>query len=588
MRFRIRPGRIRLSSRSLMTQMVVYFSLTVLTPLIIVIMISYSAFTTNIANKTKQLIQYDTNHAVESMDTFFTDFTRLTVNIVKDEVLWALLEKGRKLDPDNPYEQGENISKIRELLSGYKYSQEYLASIVLLSKSGEVYNSTSGTDLMVSDSTLIDQERLYHSPGYRDFEERKLLRGSYRFGDQHWIHLSQINDPVQFTEHFGTLIYEIDIQMFERIFRENPQPGSSVYVFNQSRQLLYQQGNALDPQSLLHVKETGTTDLMKDNKKYVVVSQSSNVTDWLVYEVVPYELMVKEASDLRNKSILLVLITYGCALVITMILSRQVIRPLKKMMVAMRQLGSGAALGEMEVRGPAEVKEITERFNMLNHQIRSLIADIIEEQKKAKEADLAALQAQINPHFLYNTLNLTVFLARKNKTREIETLTTSLIELLQDSLKSKRLVTTLASELGLIEHYVRLHQFRTEFGIHLNIEADPDLLGVFMPKFLLQPLVENAIFHGIYPKEGPGGIHIKVERVGGTCQIRVIDDGVGIHDKLNPGTRRAVGLDNVRQRIAHHFADGESDVQMFSKPGIGTVVVIIFSLANNEGLGGSR
>ncbi|MFC5407213.1 sensor histidine kinase [Cohnella soli] len=584
MRLRIGPGRIRLSSKSLMTQMVVYFSLTVLTPLIIVIMISYSAFIANIEDKTKQLIQYDTNHAVESMESYYTDFTRLTVNLVKDEVLWSLLEKGRKLGPDKLYEQSENVGKIRELLSGYKYSQDYLESIALLSKSGEAYNSTSVNDL----GLLIDMEKLHQSPGFQDFEERGLLRGSYPFDEQQWIHLSRINDPVRFTEHFGTLVYKIDRRMFEGVFGENPQLGSSVYVFNQSRQLLYQQGNALDLQSLLHIKETGTTDLTKDNKKYVVVSQSSNVTDWLVFEVVPYELMVKEARDLRNKSIWLVLITYGCALVITLILSRQVILPLKKMMVAMRHLGAGATLVEMEVKGPSEVKEITERFNMLNHQIRSLIADIIEEQKKAKEADLAALQAQINPHFLYNTLNLTVFLARKNKTREIETLTNSLIELLQDSLKSKRLVATLASELRLIEHYVRLHQFRTEHGIQLNIEADPDLLGVFMPKFSLQPLVENAIFHGIYPKEGPGGIHIKVERVMDTCQIRVIDDGVGIHDKPDAGLRRSVGLDNVRQRIAHYFADGQSDVQMFSKPGIGTVVVIMFSLANHDRLGDSR
>lgn len=578
-------SRFTISSGSLITQMFISFSLLVLSPLLIVIIMSYSTFTSSMEEKTKQSAQYYLDHAVDTLDQAYADFTGLTVNIVKDDTLWEMIEQQRGADTSSSLESAHRGIKVKERLGSYKYLQKYLIDLGFIDLEGNVYDSRAE----FAEGFFWSRESLQQMPWYRSFTDSSSLRSTYRYRDDRLVMINRINHPGQFTEYFGNLLYIIDARLFDRIFSDGFKPqASSIYVLGEQKQLIYQQGEAFAAEQLRELSASGKTVATVNGKKYLIAGQTSLVTDWFVCEVIPYDEIMKEANGLRNRSILLVLLTYFCALGVTVFLSRQIIRPLKKMMVTMRQFGTGGSFPRMEVKGPVEVKEIAERFNAMNGTIADLIADIRIEQKKAKDADLAALQAQIHPHFLYNTLNLTIYLARKNKTAEIQTLTASLIELLQHSLKTKHFVTTVASELSLIEHYVLLHQFRSEGKLSLDIQADPSMLDAAMPKFLLQPIVENAIFHGIYPKEGQGSINIVINRAGETCEIRVIDDGVGFDQQKAAASRRGVGLENVRQRMKHYFVDGESGLRIYSRPGIGTSVVLTFSLTqmNREADGG--
>ncbi|MFD0717318.1 sensor histidine kinase [Paenibacillus sp. GCM10027626] len=568
-----------LSSRSLMMRMFISFSLVVITPLVIVLMISYSTFSRNVETKTKQYVQYYANRAVEAIEEQYNNLTKLTISIVNDGTLWPLLDQaGRQMTDYDRQQLGQNIYNV---LSGYKYTDEYLVDLGLLTAKRQIYDTSP--DYMIQ-GMLNNRQALSGSNSLESFASSRRVRSAYRMMDGKLMFLSKINHPQRFTQYYGTLMYEVDESMFRNIFIEKPEQYlTTVYVLNEADEAIYQEGDSLSPSRLRALHKSGTSDIKVDNDKYMVVSKHSAATDWQIHVIIPYSSMMKEANQLRNTYILIVMITYLCSLAITAILSRQVTDPLRKMIIAMRQLGNGSNDVSMELKGPLEVQEISQRFNTMNIQISQLIAGIRLEQKRAKEADLAALQAQISPHFLYNTLNLTIYLARKNKTQEIQTLTTSLIELLQHALKSKRFVTTIAGELGVIEHYVLLHQFRSEGKVRLYMQIDPSLLHVHMPKFLLQPLVENAIFHGIYPKDDSGSVTIVINRVRQRAiEIRVIDDGVGFDKPGRSGNRSSVGLNNVTQRVAHYYAQDEAGVQIFSQPGIGTTIVLQLPLLKKE------
>lgn len=566
---------MKLSSMSLVTQMLFYFSLLVLTPLIIIIILSYATFTRSMGEEVKKSIQQSINYEVDKLEVYYSGFTELTTTIVNYEGLWRLLEKQDSVAKDKDSAGTVNELDIAEALRILKNSRNDVMDIGLFTKTGGVFHSVLYD--YNPGSIFLNESKPLQSSWYQDFIDHGQARGIYRSAEDRMVFLSRINNPQTFTEFYGTLIYELDIKFFDQIFQENVnQYQSSIYLFNEQDELIYHRGDAIDSENLQAVHSSDIAAMANNSKRYLVVSKHSNSTNWSTYEVVPYKNMMKDANSLRNTSFLLVLVSYFAAVCVTFFLGRQVVRPLKKLMIAMRQLGSGSHGIIMKVKGPVEVQEITKRFNTMELQIGSLITNVVEEQQKVREADLSALQAQIHPHFLYNTLNLIVFLARKNKVTEIQSLTGSLIEFLQNSLKTKRFVDTIANELRMIEHYVLLHQHRAEGKVSLFIEADPDLLGIHIPKFILQPLVENAIFHGIYPKDGHGSVRIVVQRLGNLCEIRVIDDGVGLNSQLIPEPNKGLGMKNVRQRFLKYFTEGNSGMDVAGKPGIGTVVVLFF------------
>jgi two-component system sensor histidine kinase YesM len=563
-----------LASRSLFSQMFISFTFLVLTPLLITIFMSYSVFTADLASKTKVQIESSTLYAATEINKYYEDLYRVTISIMVDKTLWESMKRRDTIPSEREFEWNDNENKIKSALSEYKYTRNELTEIGILKETGELFHSMVVNEYNPH-SVFLNQERILQSEWYQDFQTQHRIKATYPY-ENGLLFLNRINNPDQFTEPFGVLIYELDDSLFDQLFQIQTKKLDklSVYVFNEQGKLIYQRGSGeIQPDKLAGIRTSGTKNLTENGKTYMVVSRYVGDPDWTYLEVVPYDVIWEDANKLRNYSILLVMISYVCGLAITFLLSKQVVRPLRKLMMAMKQLGTGTTNITLEAKGPFEVREIAHRFNVMNRQIGELIAGIVEEQRKAKEADLAALQAQIHPHFLYNTLNLIVHLARKKNTEAIRTLTVSLIELLQNSLKSARLMTTIAGELMMIQHYVMLHQYRSERKIDLFISADPDLLGVRLPKFILQPLVENAIFHGFYPTEDGGTIVINIFRRDKHCILKVVDDGVGFRRQGNESPE-GIGLTNVTQRIQHFYPNSNAGLQIYSRPGFGTAIEI--------------
>jgi len=218
-----------------------------------------------------------------------------------------------------------------------------------------------------------------------------------------------------------------------------------------------------------------------------------------------------------------------------------------------------------------EIQILYECFNEMMEEIKQGIESRIEYEKQKKEMEFDIMLSQINPHFLYNVLNTVVYLANAGKNKEVTNIIKSMIYTMQETLNmgDRTLETTIENELDLTKAYLEIQKYRYPDRYDIHIKIDPELKEYKVPKTIIQPLVENAILHGILPMDKTGTIKIEVYQQESNLLIDVTDDGIGIADDrlemfnkraaivypTNGKGRKHIGISNIRDRIEYLYGD---------------------------------
>ena len=204
--------------------------------------------------------------------------------------------------------------------------------------------------------------------------------------------------------------------------------------------------------------------------------------------------------------------------------------------------------------------------------LRKLLQDIKKEERQRYNAEIQALQAQINPHFLYNTLNVIRWLSMMNENEKINSMIISLVKLLEYTREDLSVFVPIEREIEHVRKYVQVMSIRYDGKFQFIEELDSELLQMYTIRFVLQPLVENAIFHGIDPSESKGVIMLKIHRIENRITFSVSDDGVGFDiEKNRHRFFSGYGITNVNDRLRRQFGS-QSMIQVFSEVGKGTWV----------------
>ena len=218
----------------------------------------------------------------------------------------------------------------------------------------------------------------------------------------------------------------------------------------------------------------------------------------------------------------------------------------------------------------------------LAYVLSYLMEQNVEEQRQKRKSELKALQAQINPHFLYNTLDSIIWMAEWGKTKEVVLMTSSLAKLLRQSISNQNELVRVEEEVEYTRSYLIIQKMRYKDKLEYEILVNPEIQSKKIPKLVLQPLVENAIYHGIKYKEGKGVVCIDGYKEGSSMVLKVQDDGIGmneeqlkkIFEKRETDTRRnGVGVLNVHERIQLYYGK-EYGLKFSSIEGFGTTVEI--------------
>jgi len=308
-----------------------------------------------------------------------------------------------------------------------------------------------------------------------------------------------------------------------------------------------------------------SVNILTDKKGSDWVVHQGEASGWILMQQPPGNYMSWQGITLVRLLLFEALIMVIALLIITLIIDRTVNMPIHQINQRIEAIAMGDFTIDLSIEFSSEVGNIGRGINRMVHQIEQLIHSKVEHEKTKKDLEFRILQSQINPHFLYNTLNSIKWMASLQKATGIEEMVSSLAVLLKQLAKGTGQMIPLSRELDLVKEYVRIQDYRTAGMVRLEFQIeDPAFYTTPVIPFILQPIVENAIFHGIEPKQIPGTIFISVsENQQGVLLIEVEDNGQGILPERLPDILRVeshslkamnhIGLKNVDDRLKMQF-----------------------------------
>lgn len=294
--------------------------------------------------------------------------------------------------------------------------------------------------------------------------------------------------------------------------------------------------NYLDHQYIKTVLSQGRgcfdTKISETDK--MIVFNRFRLSNWIIVQELSYEALSGQNMVLFNSTILVILISVIISFALTFYLSSNLTNPLKKIKKHMKNISIGNFTRDVTIEGVDEIGQLGKGINEMTLNIKALLEFKLMEEENKRKLELKLLQSQVNPHFLYNTLNSIKWMASVQKADGIGSAVSALGRLLRNLAKGTSDKITLREEVSLLEDYIFIQNIR--YGGRLKLEKlveSEELMECRIVKFTLQPIIENAIFHGIEPKKDAGRITLKLAASGEELLISIEDDGVGIaEDKI--------------------------------------------------------
>jgi two-component system sensor histidine kinase YesM len=323
-------------------------------------------------------------------------------------------------------------------------------------------------------------------------------------------------------------------------------------------------------------------DLMGERR--IITINTVNYTNWKIVGISYLDEIVADRKSLSTLVIFISIFSLLFVIAASLFVSAKISEPIKNLERQMKKVESGNfdIDIDIDVQGDDEVKRLSRAFNMMVKRIRSLMEQIISEQEAKRKSELKALQAQINPHFLYNTLDSIVWMNENKDYVGVTTMVVALSQFFRISISRGRELITVSDEIEHIKSYLIIQKIRYKNKFKFSIEAQPEALGYKTLKLILQPIVENAIYHGVEQLYDEGIIKINVSIDGDTILFQVTDNGYGIkpdilkdilNKKANEKDSGGVGLKNVNERIKLFFGE-QYGIEIDSILDVGTTVNI--------------
>ncbi len=286
-----------------------------------------------------------------------------------------------------------------------------------------------------------------------------------------------------------------------------------------------------------------------------------------------------------SKLTMLIIITLAISIAIEIIgakaLSYLIVHPINKVREKMKLIGEGNFDVRFEVEGSDEIGMFLRTFNRMAVKIKNLLSKVEEKEGQKREYELALIQQQIKPHFLYNTLDIIYMLSEMDMKKETLKATKSLADFYRGTLRGGRQIISIGEEVSALEDYLYIQTLKYSDVFEYIIDVEQDILGYNIMKLTLQPLVENSIYHGLKPADRFGKLKITGKTVNGKIQISVEDDGIGMDKELlnklsnleAENKQEHFGIFSVKNRVALYFGD-EAGFKIISEKDRGTTAII--------------
>ncbi|MCJ8014294.1 sensor histidine kinase [Paenibacillus sp. KQZ6P-2] len=488
---------------------------------------------------------------------------------------------------------------LREQLTTLLHTREDLVSVGLFTPKGKLVLDIP--NLEMRRNTLLKEQSWFESaldqPQKLSFSAphiQNLYKGQYK-----WVvSLSRvIKYKDQGVTKEGILLVDVNFRTIDELSRK-VSLGKRGYayiiddlgniVYHPQQQLIYAGLKYENLEPVFEYAYGSYTDKSTGETRYITIRTVEPI-NWKIVGVAYPDEIITTQKDLNQFVFWFLLVVCAAVVVLAVFVSMKISQPLRRLEKSVQSVGQGDFSTPIQVSGAYEVVQLSKRFNFMLHRIRQLMEQIIHEQEAKRKSELDVLQSQINPHFLYNTLNSVIRLAEKGKKEEIVATITSLSKFFRISLSKGKNIITLEEELEHVRHYLIIQKIRFKNKFSYVIECEEDALACMTLKLILQPIVENAIYHGIEKMSDEGFIRIYAFVQEERLVIKISDDGLGmtrqVMDQLLVGGIRSggsgVGVKNVNERIRLYYGKNYG-LSFESELEEGTTVTITLPVEKNE------
>ena len=548
-------------------KLAIFYSLFCFLPVMLLFWLSFLQMRSIIDDKGKMNLQSYLQQSVSSMDRTLDGYNSLSDYIAFDRTLAEVFS----MEYGTPYEQYEQLTqKVDTILRTASYFHGGMQQITIYTDNGMVKHDTTVAPVSEIEETDWYQKTLEH-PGlnwfanYQEetlFSARKLAFSGAREGVN--ILYMDVDYQKLFTPYAETLISECGLYITD-------QDGK--LVFEESRFSGKNQNYDLTYSEFLEQRDRGSTD-------YIILCEQSNTTGWTVWLYQPVGLAGEAMRPIGVMAGVTILICIFAAVLAYFITSGMVSSRIERLTHFMQEVQEGSMDMQMESDDRDEIGMLYRGFGSMMKRIRTLINEVYLSKITQKEAELKALQAQINPHFLYNTLSLINWKALAAGEEDISRMTLALSTFYRTALNRGRNVLQVETELSNTRAYLEIQSMLHDGDFDYEIEAQTEILQCESLNLILQPLVENAIHHGIEEKtDGRGKITVRGWKEDNCVWFMVEDNGVGMEqevaDKILTMESKGYGVRNVDERIRLCYGEKYA-MKVESVVGKGTKMTIHF------------
>lgn len=580
---------ISFDRKSIRTQLIMAFVVTSFLPIALVNMVSYYNTSRLVRQNVESMTGANLEQTRVSLDVWLDSYEDILFQVYTDDGIVELVDK-----INTGEDVADNRKQLRKTLRGLFYTKDYVKSISVITDSGELvfYDQLTASTTRTSwmDSLSMSQEELYRTISSDNKTHLIPTGNKVVFGSNscYLFHIGhRIIDYRDVDKQCGVVLVSIDEALLEEICSTGE--NGLNFIVDSEGYLVSCAGFEKIGQSV-HQKEADEAEKRSAYQRTAmetgflgetalsVYSVHDEDTGWDIIRVTNQEELIQALRQQQQMLVLIIAMVLCAVILIMFVQVSGMTGSIKRVVETMRKAGRG----DLTIRvaadrtRPTEIEVIAEEFNSMMDKLKKSV-------ETQKNAEIAALEAQINPHFLYNTLDTINWMAIDKDEYEISNMIATLANILRYGISDSNGIVRIKDEVEWLKQYIFLQQtkLKNSFVCHINVE--PEIMGLSIHKLLLQPFIENAILHGF---EGVDRTHILQMDMGREADriiIRIQDNGCGIPDdmvrEMNAGIFRRtdnknhIGMENAITRI-HMYYGETAEVRIESRPGQGTTVQI--------------
>ncbi len=526
-----------------------------------------------------------------SLNITISNISNYSKMIISDDDLQILLRRG------NMYSDLNIQKKVGTYLNKLTQETPYISSVYIFDASGNEYSVGSQDDLK------FIPEKIQDAAWYKSVLDKKgsyilSLNGGGDFRhdpEDNFISMIRLIRDINTTEALGVLIINISANTFKDSFANiTSNYTTDVTILDQNNNSIIK-SNDIDMDTgelaeLFNNQKQGFLIRNVNNTEYLLSYLLEDRYGWKIVSAMPVKELSNETSVPGLIGFAIIMINSVLLFIGTIFTSRMITIPIKKLLKSMKGVEKGE-FNEVSIKaGKDEIGQLRDGYNIMIREIQNLIKRVITEQKVKRKAELNVLQAQIKPHFLYNTLDSINSLALMGETSSVCNLVEALGSYYRISLSKGKEVITVGQEIDMAENYLKIQKMRYPDLFTAHFILDEKCNSYKILKLVLQPLVENSLYHGIRNKDGGGVITLKTEHLIDSIRITIEDDGIGMSKEYiaqilgntTEANDTSFGLKGTIERLSIFYGT-EDCFHIESEEGIGTRITILIPVDNGNG-----